>query len=342
MSINETCKLIAETRKIIEGGHDGPANITDLLNLILQVVTNIDTSVNRMEKNMDSRINELHQSMLSVSSRVRSLETQTTELNKKLLECETSCQGVGNLFDEVEEQTKSNTRNIIHHDSRIKKLETFEKQPAQNQDQHIDEINRLKDSILDLQCRSMKNNLIFTGISYSKFENCEQKLRNFLYEELEIEYPVGFGNVHRFGKKGRNGARPIVARFIYRREFEDVLRNAFKLRGKPVSIHEQFPAEIENRRKQLYPVMKQAKRDGKMATMTRDKLFIDGERYMPINEMVNHPPQTQDRAGKHSVENRANTGYRDAIMTPPNNNQNSGKRPYKRQRAGSSPGNSSA
>jgi len=117
--------------------------------------------------------------MLSVSSRVRSLETRTTELNKKLLECETSCQGVSNLVDEVEKQTKTNTRNIIYHDSRIKKLETLEKQPTQNQDQHIDEINRLKDSILDLQCRSMKNNLIFTGITYSKFENCEQKLRIF-------------------------------------------------------------------------------------------------------------------------------------------------------------------
>jgi hypothetical protein len=56
-----------------------------------------------------------------------------------------------------------------------------------------------------------------------------------------------------------------------------LLRNAFKLRGKHVSIQEQFPAEIENRRKQLYPVIKQAKRDGKMATMTRDNLFIDGE-----------------------------------------------------------------
>ena len=33
------------------------------------------------------------------------------------------------------------------------------------------------------------------------------------------------------------------------------------------------------------------------------------------------------------------TGYRDAIMTPPNNNQNNGKRLYKRQRARSSPGN---
>jgi hypothetical protein len=38
--------------------------------------------------------------------------------------------------------------------------------------------------------------------------------------------------------------------------------------------------------------MKQAKRDGKMATTTRDKLFIDGERYMSINEMVNHPVLT--------------------------------------------------
>jgi hypothetical protein len=75
-------------------------------------------------------------------------------------------------------------------------------------------------------------------------------------------------------------------RFIYRREFEDVLRNAFKLRGKPVSIHEQFPAEIENRRKQLYPVMKQAKRDGKMATMTRGKLSIDGERYVIIRNIT--------------------------------------------------------
>jgi hypothetical protein len=30
--------------------------------------------------------------------------------------------------------------------------------------------------------------------------------------------------------------------------------------------------------------MKQAKRDGKMATTTRDKLFIDGERYKKRNE----------------------------------------------------------
>ena len=97
-----------------------------------------------------------------------------------------------------------------------------------------------------------------------KVRKLRAKTENFfIWRTWKIEYPVGFGNGHRFGKRGRNGARPIVARFIYRREFEDVLINAFKLRGKPVSIHEQFPAEIENRRKQLYPVMKQAKRMAK-------------------------------------------------------------------------------
>lgn len=63
--------------------------------------------------------------MLSVSSIVRSLETQTTELNKKLLEYESNSQGFSNLFDEVEKQTKTNTRNIIHQDIRIRKLETI-------------------------------------------------------------------------------------------------------------------------------------------------------------------------------------------------------------------------
>ena len=33
----------------------------------------------------------------------------------------------------------------------------------------------------------MKNNLIFMGITYTKFENCGQILRTFLFEELEID-----------------------------------------------------------------------------------------------------------------------------------------------------------
>jgi hypothetical protein len=97
----------------------------------------------------------------------------------------------------------------------------------------------------------MKNNLIFTGLAYSRNEYCEMKLRSFIYEELHIEHHIEFGNVHRFGKVGSSGARPIVARFIYRCDFECVLRNAYRLNGKQFGKNEKFPAVIEARCRKL-------------------------------------------------------------------------------------------
>ena len=71
-----------------------------------------------------------------------------------------------------------------------------------------------------------------------------------------------------------------MVRFIYRRDFESVLQNAFRLKGNPLNINQQFPGEIEARRMKLYPVMKQVKREGKYVSLVRDKLFVDGEQFM--------------------------------------------------------------
>jgi hypothetical protein len=49
MSLNETSNLIAQSRKIIESGQDDTTNSNTLLNIILQIVTSIDTRVQRME-----------------------------------------------------------------------------------------------------------------------------------------------------------------------------------------------------------------------------------------------------------------------------------------------------
>ena len=83
----------------------------------------------------------------------------------------------------------------------------------------------------------MKCNLVFSGLTYQKDENCELKLRNFLHNELGTNYHVELGNVHRFGKPGLNGARPIVARFIYTKDMDDILRNASRLKGKQFGIN---------------------------------------------------------------------------------------------------------
>lgn len=57
-------------------------------------------------------------------------------------------------------------------------------------------LNSMKERVYDIQWRSMKNSLVFTGIHNVKDKNTKQKLiRCFLYNEL-----IEFGNVHRLGR----------------------------------------------------------------------------------------------------------------------------------------------
>ena len=46
---------------------------------------------------------------------------------------------------------------------------------------------KMKESLLDIKCRSMKYNLVFTGLRETLYENTEAKLRDFLGQELEFE-----------------------------------------------------------------------------------------------------------------------------------------------------------
>jgi hypothetical protein len=334
MSLNETSNLIAQSRKIIESGQDDTTNSNTLLNIILQIVTSIDTRVQRMETNIEKRIDDLNQSMLSVSSKVRTLENRSNELKAKVTECESSCQGVSNLFDQVEKQCKTNTRNIIHFDSRIKKLE--EKPVVQPVIQPVvesEEIKSLKEIVLDLKCRSMKSNLIFTGLNRVQNEDTEDLLCGFLHHELEINYRIEFGNVHRFKtRSGDNRSPPIVARFLYHSDLRFVLNNANKLRGKPFGIREQFPFEIEQRRKILYPIMKDVKRTNQRVTLVRDRLYINNELYVPRTGVI---PTYKDYENTTPIKStRTEEAHH---QTLPKASPNSEKPPSKRQRKGSSP-----
>jgi Leu/Phe-tRNA-protein transferase len=64
-----------------------------------------------------------------------------------------------------------------------------------------EEIQDLKSKVLDLQCRSMKNNLVFTGLCQAQFVNYENRLRSFMRQQLNIDHFTEFGNVHRFGRR---------------------------------------------------------------------------------------------------------------------------------------------
>ena len=76
------------------------------------------------------------------------------------------------------------------------------------------EIRELQESVIDLQCRFIKNNLILTNLAEQSTEDVERNLLTLIFEKLGIEHKIEIGNVHRFVKRYNDRPRPIVARFF--------------------------------------------------------------------------------------------------------------------------------
>ena len=163
----------------------------------------------------------------------------------------------------------------------------------------VDDLRRsregLQEKVSELQWRSMKNNLVFTGLgNETRDEDTEAKLRDFLRIELNISHHIEFGSVHRFGKYRNDGRRPIVARFIYAQDRTMVKDRGYMLKNKPYGIQEQLPADMSERRRHLLPVMHRLRAEGKRVKLVRDKLIVDGKPYIP-DESEKHPEEMEFR-----------------------------------------------
>ena len=153
----------------------------------------------------------------------------------------------------------------------------------------------------------MKYNLIFTGLAEHDNEDCESKLRDFLYYEMNIEKDIEFANIHRFGKKPRtpdDRHRPIIAKFINYKDLELVKKSGRFLKGTRYGVREQFPQEIEDRRKLLYPIMKEEKKKNSKVVLVRDRLYVNNELVTVENPVApSEPRQSTSRPNKRSRVN---------------------------------------
>ncbi|XP_062617029.1 uncharacterized protein LOC134278754 [Saccostrea cucullata] len=155
---------------------------------------------------------------------------------------------------------------------------------AKNMDQLRRDKLQMQETITDLQFRSMKMNSVFSGLGGErKNENTQEKLRQFLYNELEVTHHVEFSNVHRFGRFTKGKPRPIVARFLYQEDLEMVLERSSWLRGTSFGVHRQYPVTMEKRRRELIPIMRQLRSEGAHVKLVRDKLIVNGRQYDPDN-----------------------------------------------------------
>lgn len=150
-----------------------------------------------------------------------------------------------------------------------------------------DNITLSKD-ILYLQSQDMKNNLIIHGLPEVKnetYQRSEELLKTFLINELKMKSEdvgaICFSRVNRIGrtKVYTQRPRPLVAKVVDFKMKSAVMSRGKELKGTSYSISNQFPSEIMNRRRRLYPVMEEARKNKKNIRLITDKLYIDGKLY---------------------------------------------------------------
>jgi hypothetical protein len=58
----------------------------------------------------------------------------------------------------------------------------------------------MKKTVIDFKARSMRDNLVFSGIREEEREDTEAVLQDFLQRKFKLDYKVSFERMHRIGK----------------------------------------------------------------------------------------------------------------------------------------------
>lgn len=298
-----------------------------LVEMIQQMNNNFMARLSAIEKNV-SKLNTIECDIQLMRSDMYQLQINNSQISKRILVVEKSCETISDLFDDAKNENSNLHKEISDMKSENKTLKS-------NAAQYDRKCQDLSSEMQELKARSMQQNLLFFGLAEPPAgvpDGTEAKLRDFLKTELTLEDPsviniMEFDRIHRLGRLRGNrisNPRPIVARFTRYKDRETIRLAAKELNVKRngFNIREQFPPEMEQNRKRLYPLMRQYQQNPQnRVALVRDKLYINGEQYMPPrenernNELGNEqPPQRNEslnRSDRRFVRGvRPNQPYR--------------------------------
>ena len=157
---------------------------------------------------------------------------------------------------------------------------------------HNERITLLEYKSIDMEARSRRNNLIFRGHPETVGnDDCNQIVRRFLAEWLELNPDMCIQRAHRLGnvtrtRRGRGGRtsvqpRPIIVNFRDYEDVEIILENAKKLKGTNFGINRDYPKEIVSARSKLWPEYKKAREEN-----SKGEVYIGYPAKLIVNKKV--------------------------------------------------------
>ena len=197
------------------------------------------------------------------------LETLTNIIDKKETAIAKLNQKVGELTGEL--NCLKDSHSFMSNETTVMKEKIESTSQA-----HERKITELQNKSEDLEDRGRRNNLVFYGIkepeNTKEVEDCEKILHDILQVHNLVPRVTDthnlFDRVHRLGRKreDQDKPRPIIARFTFYKDKEDVYKQGFKLKNTPINMSEAFSKATLNIRSQLVMKAKLAKNNESMIT----------------------------------------------------------------------------
>jgi hypothetical protein len=146
----------------------------------------------------------------------------------------------------------------------------------------------LHEKLIKLESHSRRDNLLFEGVSESDPDDVHKKLKSIFKDKLKINNPDDIKIVREqsLGRKYTgpgNTPRPIIVNCHWFGDRMAIWKAKTNLQASTVYISEDYPKEINDRRRILKPIMMKAKQEKHAAFLNVDKLFIDGKQYSVDN-----------------------------------------------------------
>lgn len=178
--------------------------------------------------------------------------------------------------------------------------------------------------ISKLEREKREQNIIIHNLEENDNETwdiLQQKVVNLLESALGITCKSEeFARIKRVGYNKSSGKiRPVLIRFLRYNMKIIVLKNKSKLRGSLIKIDEDYPPEVQERRRALWPELKRLREEGHVAHIRYDKIVMKdaGMRNAQKRGLSESPEgYTQNRTKRPAVDNNTSSVGTSALPQP--------------------------
>lgn len=238
-------------------------------------------SVQRLVNNSSAKIETIEKTVNSINQRMADIDEKTNTLDKRVAHdsMEESCSFLSTQHDqqattlkEAADEAKCLTDSCKSEGKTYKIYNNF--------------FDYLKIRMIEIETRSMGENLIFYGIIEQESDKCETMVKELIEQKLNIETNnMKFGRAHRMGDDSAKKPRPVVLKFhdYHKRELgrQKVYDSRDILKQSNHGIGIQRPKAVRDARKALYATVQRERASGNAVQMIGDKLYVNEALYKP-------------------------------------------------------------